>query len=125
MKYLKQFAMLFFCCVIGDILSVIMQGKLPGNVLGLAFLIVMLISGAFKTSQLDSASNFLLQNMSILFIPSCLQIFEIYADIKNEIIPILIICIATTFLTAFSVAVTVHIVYKLQHRQAKEAKHHG
>lgn len=124
MKYLKQLGMLFFCCVIGNVLSILANGALPGNVLGLAFLLLLLITGLLKPHHLENSCDFLLQNMSILFIPSCLQIFDIFASIKSEIIPILIICIVTTFLTAFSVALTVHIVYKLQHRESEEAFHY-
>ena len=46
MKYLKQLGVLLACCIAGDALSILLRGALPGNVLGLALLLVLLVLGA-------------------------------------------------------------------------------
>ena len=43
MKHLKQLALLLACCVGGNLISALLHGALPGNVLGLTLLLVLLI----------------------------------------------------------------------------------
>ena len=111
MKHLKQLALLLACCVGGNLISALLHGALPGNVLGLTLLLVLLICRA----------DFLLQNMAFFFLPACLGILDIFADIKGEILAILAVCLLTTLCTAAATALTVHIVLKLQHRENEEA----
>ena len=48
MKHLKQLALLLACCVGGNLISALLHGALPGNVLGLTLLLVLLICRAVK-----------------------------------------------------------------------------
>ena len=48
MKYLKQLALLLACCVGGNLISALLHGALPGNVLGLTLLLALLICRAVK-----------------------------------------------------------------------------
>ena len=114
MKHLKQLALLLACCVGGNLISALLHGALPGNVLGLTLLLVLLICRAVKLHHVEDTADFLLQNMAFFFLPACLGILDIFADIKGEIL-------ATTLCTAAATALTVHIVLKLQHRESEEA----
>ena len=113
MKHLKQLALLLACCVGGNLISALLHGALPGNVLGLTLLLVLLICRAVKLHHVEDTADFLLQNMAFFFLPACLGILDIFADIKGEILAILG--------TAAATALTVHIVLKLQHRENEEA----
>ena len=115
MKHLKQLALLLACCVGGNLISALLHGALPGNVLGLTLLLVLLIC------HVEDTADFLLQNMAFFFLPACLGILDIFADIKGEILAILAVCLLTTLCTAAATALTVHIVLKLQHRENEEA----
>ena len=118
MKHLKQLALLLACCVGGNLISALLHGALPGNVLGLTLLLVLLICRAVKLHHVEDTADFLLQNMAFFFIPAGVGIF---ADIKGEILAILAVCLLTTLCTAAATALTVHIVLKLQHRENEEA----
>ncbi|MGI6181158.1 MAG: CidA/LrgA family protein [Agathobaculum sp.] len=124
MKYLKQLGVLLACCVAGDALSILLRGALPGNVLGLALLLVLLVTGRVKLPQVMDSADFLLQNMAFFFLPACLGVLEIFADIKSEIFAILAVCVLTTLCTAAATALTVHVVFRLQHRTGEEAFDH-
>lgn len=124
MKYLKQLALLLACCVGGNLISALLHGALPGNVLGLTLLLVLLICRAVKLHHVEDTADFLLQNMAFFFLPACLGILDIFADIKGEILVILAVCLLTTLCTAAATALTVHIVLKLQHRESEEAFDH-
>ncbi|MFQ9125785.1 MAG: CidA/LrgA family protein [Butyricicoccaceae bacterium] len=66
----------------------------------------------FKLHHVEDTADFLLQNMAFFFLPACLGILDIFADIKGEILAILAVCLLTTLCTAAATALTVHIVLK-------------
>lgn len=121
MTYLKQLAVLLACCAGGDLLSIALGGRLPGGVLGLTLLLFLLLCGAVRERQIAAASDFLLHSMAFLFLPACLGVLDIFAQIKSEIAAILAVCVLTTLLTAAATALTVRLVCRLQRRGRKEA----
>ncbi|MCI7124729.1 MAG: CidA/LrgA family protein [Agathobaculum sp.] len=120
MSYLEQLGVLLGCCVAGDALSLLLRGRLPGNILGLTLLLVLLICGMVKPAHVADTADFLLRNMAILFLPACLGVLDIFADIKTEILGIIAVCALTTLCTAAATALTVHLVCRLQRRAGKE-----
>ena len=117
---MKQLGVLLACCVGGSLLSLLLRGLLPGNVLGLT----LLIFGAVRLHHVESVADFLLQNMAFFFLPAMLGVLEIWNDIKSEALAILAVCLLTTLCTAAATALTVHIVFRLQHRETEEAFDH-
>lgn len=120
MSYLEQLGVLLGCCVAGDALSLLLRGRLPGNILGLTLLLVLLICGMVKPAHVADTADFLLRNMAILFLPACLGVLDIFADIKTEILGIIAVCALTTLCTAAATVLTVHLVCRLQRRAGKE-----
>ena len=114
---MKQLGVLLACCVGGSLLSLLLRGLLPGNVLGLTL-------GAVRLHHVESVADFLLQNMAFFFLPAMLGVLEIWNDIKSEALAILAVCLLTTLCTAAATALTVHIVFRLQHRETEEAFDH-
>ena len=124
LKHMKQLGVLLACCVGGSLLSLLLRGLLPGNVLGLTLLLALLIFGAVRLHHVESVADFLLQNMAFFFLPAMLGVLEIWNDIKSEALAILAVCLLTTLCTAAATALTVHIVFRLQHRETEEAFDH-
>ena len=124
MDILKQLGVLLACCIAGDALSFLLQGALPGNVLGLILLLLALILGWVRLHHVARTADFLLQNMAFFFLPACLGVLEIFTQIKSEILAMIAVCVLTTLCTAAATALTVHIVFRLQHRESEEAFDH-
>lgn len=124
MNYIRQLGVLIACCVAGDALSILLHGALPGNVLGLTLLLLLLIFGPVRLDHVEHTADFLLQNMAFFFLPACLGVLEIFAQIKSEILAMLAVCVLTTLCTAAATAFTVHIVFRLQNRESEEAFDH-
>ena len=99
---MKQLGVLLACCVGGSLLSLLLRGLLPGNVLGLTLLLVLLIFGAIRLHHVESVADFLLQNMAFFFLPAMLGVLEIWNDIKSEALAILAVCLLTTLCTVCS-----------------------
>ena len=124
MKYLKQLGVLLACCAVGDALSILLRGALPGNVLGLTLLLLLLVLRPAHLRHVVDTSDFLLQNMAFFFLPACLGVLEIFAEIKSEILAILAVCVLTTLCTAAATTLTVHVVCRLQRRANREVAEH-
>ena len=124
MNYIRQLGVLIACCVAGDALSILLHGALPGNVLGLTLLLLLLIFSPLRLEHVEHSAEFLLQNMAFFFLPACLGMLEIFTQIKSEILAMIAVCVLTTLCTAAATALTVHIVFRLQHRESEEAFDH-
>ncbi len=118
---MKQLGVLLACCVGGTLLSLLLRGLLPGNVLGLALLLVLLLVGAVRLHHVEGTADFLLQNMAFFFLPAMLGVLDIWNDLKSEALAMLAVLLLTTLCTAAATALTVHIVFRLQHRESEEA----
>jgi len=114
MKDWKQLGLLLFCCVGGDTLSIVIGRRIPGNVLGMVLLLVLLLCGHIREAQVADTSDFLLQNMTLFFLPASLGLLDIVSDIRQEILAIAAVCVLTTLCTALATAGAVHLVYRLQ-----------
>lgn len=116
MKIFKQIIILFILCCLGDIISLFLPIPFPGSVIALVLLFLCLISGLVKTQQIELLSEFLLKNMTLLFIPPTVSIVAYIDVFKGILWQFLFICIATTvitfFATAYSVKLTMYLLSK-------------
>jgi len=70
MKYIRQFTIFVAACFIGEIFHRIIPLPIPGSIYGL---VLMFLALEFKIMQLDKVeevSNYLLEIMPLLFVPS-------------------------------------------------------
>ena len=121
-NYLRELGIILAICVLGEVISVLIGGVLPANVLGMILLLVLLASRLIKARQVEHAADFFLKNMAIFFLPVSLGILDIYAQIKSQFIAIIAVCVITTFLTALATAATVHYILILQSKRKDKNK---
>ncbi|MDR2464941.1 MAG: CidA/LrgA family protein [Streptococcaceae bacterium] len=70
MKIYRQLFYILFCSFLGEGISVLLKLPIPGSVLGMLFLFSLLQSKLLKVSDVEEVGNFLLANMTILFLPA-------------------------------------------------------
>lgn len=122
MKLFGQIIRLFTLCCVGDAISLILPFPFPGSVIALVLLFILLVSGNIKTQQINTLSDFLLKNMSFVFLPSTVSIIA-YIDVFKSIIwQFLFICIITTVITFFATAYAVKLTVYLMNKFRKETK---
>lgn len=113
MKLIKQFAIIFSIYSISDIFCKSLKLAIPGNVIGMLLLFVLLMTGIIKENHIDKASDILISNMSLLFVPATLAIMEEYKYIKEEIIPFIIVCVFMVIIIMVSTGFTAQVLEKL------------
>ena len=113
MALIKQFAIIFSIYSISDILCKSLKLPIPANVVGMLAFFILLMTGIIKEHHIDKASDILISNMSLLFVPATLAIMEEYKYIKEEIVPFLIICVFMVIVIMISTGLIAQVLEKL------------
>ena len=116
MALIKQFAIIFSIYSISYIFYKSLKLPIPANVIGMLILFILLITGIIKEHHIDKASDILIGNMSLLFVPATLAIMEEYKYIKEEIVPFIIICVFMVVVTMVSTGLIAQILENIFNR---------
>lgn len=99
MKYLNQFLIILGFTLVGEALQRIVPLPIPASVYGIALLFLSLCLGLIKVEQVKEAGAFLTSILPVLFVAPAVGILENWALIKDALIPMFLLILATTFLT--------------------------
>ena len=103
MKFLRQFMILLLLSFLGEVLKMFIPLPIPASVYGLVLMLVCLMTGVLKTSQVKDAAFFLIEIMPVMFIPAAAGLIDSWGVLRPLIVPIMII---TVVITVFVMAVT-------------------
>ena len=98
MKYLKQFGIIIVISLMGELLNELLPFSVPGSIYGLLLMLLALVTGEVKVSQVKETSSFLLDIMPILFIPSTVGLMDYFGVLSEILVPVLLVCIVGTAL---------------------------
>ncbi len=79
-------------------MSSLLHLPIPGNVLGMMFLLVGLLSGLFKIEMVDRVANFMLKHLAFFFIPAGAGIINNMEIIRTEWFAMVTITVISTVL---------------------------
>lgn len=96
MKYLKQIAIIGGISFLGELLHVLLPLPVPASVYGMAILFVSLVIGMIKVEQIEDTAEFLITIMPVMFISPIVSVLEIFGDIRNSILALLVISLVST-----------------------------
>ena len=117
MKILKPLLLIFAICLISTGISAILPIPFPASVISLIILLILLLLHVVKSRSIKEVSNYLLHNMAFFFIPAVVGILSSLEEIKNSILPLLVICVVSTFVTFAVTAFTVAGIMKLMEKR--------
>lgn len=98
----------------GAAISIYILPMVPGNIIGLVLMILILSFGLLKSRHIEKTGDFLLRHMPLFFIPHCVAVVDYIALLEKQLIPFLLICIASTVTTFAATAFTVRFVMRVQ-----------
>lgn len=110
MKLLRQFLIILIICFLGEVLSKVMHIPLPGSIIGMILLFICLLTGIIKIEMIQEISKFLLDHLAFFFIPAGVGLLAYVGILKENLIPIIIICFITTILVMIVTGWTVQII---------------
>lgn len=107
---IRGFAVLLSCQLLGELVARWFSWPVPGNVLGMALLLVALILGVVRIEWVLEAAELLLTNMALLFVPVGVGVMLYFDLIAREWLPILAATVLSTFVV---LAATGHVTQRL------------
>ncbi len=118
---LKGFAIIFIYLTIGNFISETFSIPVAGSVIGMLLLTASFMLKIVKVENVKAASNILIENMSILYVPSAVGIILYFDLISSNVLPIVFSSFITTF---FVLAITGLVQQKMEkddeHTEDKE-----
>lgn len=125
MRYVKQFGIIIFISLMGELLKELLPFSVPGSIYGLTIMIFALCTGIVKVHQVKDVSDFLLDIMPVLFIPSTVGLMTTWGTLKNIIVPVLLVCILGTVIVMGITGRTTQLLIRLSSREnGKGGKRH-
>ena len=119
MKYLRELTIIISIYLFSDFISNSLDLPLPGNILGMLLLLLMLITGVIKVTQVESIANFFLEHLSFFFIPAGVGLISSMETLKSSFIEIIFICIVTTLFIMVITGKTVELIQRLSTKEEK------
>lgn len=103
MKFLRQFMIILLLSFLGEVLKMFIPLLIPASVYGLVLMLVCLMTGVLKTSQVKDAAFFLIEIMPVMFIPAAAGLIDSWKVLQPLLLPILVI---TVVITVFVMVIT-------------------
>lgn len=103
---------------IGCQLAAFLPIDLPGNIVGMALLLILLATHVLRGRHVGMACDFLVDNMSIFFIPAGVGIMGCFSLLQESALQFAFVCVATTVIVFLATSWTVIGVSRLQRRRA-------
>ena len=103
MKFLRQFMIILLLSFLGEVLKMFIPLPIPASVYGLVLMLLCLVTGILKTSQVKDAAFFLIEIMPVMFIPAVAGLIDSWKVLQPLLLPILVI---TVVITIFVMVVT-------------------
>jgi holin-like protein len=91
MTELKQFGIILLILWVGQTIQRIFGLALPGNVLGMLFLLILLTTGVLKLKQVEKITDVLLGHLSFLFVPSIVGVMTVAYLFEGNVTKIFVI----------------------------------
>ena len=97
-KYIFQIGRILAFCFLGEVLHVVLPLPVPASVYGLVLLLAALTAGIVKLEQVKETGTYLTGIFPLLFVPAAAGIMELWAEMGQLLLPILIAILPVTVL---------------------------
>ncbi|MBQ8551690.1 MAG: CidA/LrgA family protein [Clostridia bacterium] len=98
MKYLSQITLITAMSLVGELFTYFIPLPIPGSIYGLVLLLVLLMTGLVKLSQVKAAGDFFLSLMPIMFVSPLVGLIENTDAYRGLVLPVLLASTVSTFL---------------------------
>ncbi len=110
MKLYVQLMIIFMISLVGEGISSVFHLPVPGSIIGLVLLFLALQFKLLRLRHISMVGNFLLANMTILFLPPAVGIMDKFQVISPYLLPIILIVLGAIVLNVCVIAVVVQLI---------------
>ena len=117
MKYIYQFAIILLVSALGELLKYFIPLPIPASIYGLVLMLIALMTGIIKLEKIEATADFLLEIMTIVFIPGGVGLITAWEPIKAMLVAAMVIIIVTSVLM---IGVTGSVTQFMIHLKSKK-----
>ena len=117
MKYIYQFAIILLVSALGELLKYFIPLPIPASIYGLVLMLIALMTRIIKLEKIEATADFLLDIMTIVFIPGGVGLITAWEPIKAMLVPAMVIIIVTSVLM---IGVTGSVTQIMIHLKSKK-----
>ena len=120
MKSIKQIGIIFAICWISTVIEALLPFSFPASVIGMILLLLCLITGVLKIHHIQEKSDFLLSNIAFFIIPAGVGMINYLDILAQNLIPLIVISVISTFITFAATAYSMKLALKLLNRRKQK-----
>ncbi|MBE6003576.1 MAG: CidA/LrgA family protein [Lachnospiraceae bacterium] len=117
MKYVKEIVWIIAFTFIGETLNALLPLPVPAGVYGLCLLLLSLCTGLVKLSDVETTGNFLLDTMTMMFIPAAVGIMSVTDILMPVLLPYIVMIVISTIAVMTVTALVASAI--LKHKEKK------
>ena len=123
MKYVKEIMWIIAFTFLGELLNTLLPLPVPSGVYGMILLLIALVTGIVKLPEVEGAGNFLLDTMTMMFIPAAVGIMSAIDILLPVLLPYLVIIVVSTVLVMVVTGLTAtSILRRSESKEDQEAE---
>ncbi|UJR54090.1 CidA/LrgA family protein [Dickeya zeae] len=111
-QYLRAFALIYLCLLIGNAISALLPITIPGSILGMLVLFALLASQILPSRWVKPGCQLLIRYMALLFVPIGVGVMNYYGIVRDQFGPIVVSCLVSTFVVMIVVGYTTQMVHR-------------
>ena len=120
MKLIRQTLWIIFFTFVGEVLNKALPLPVPAGVYGLILMLIFLMRGIVRLDEVEDAGNFLLETMSIMFLPAAVGIMTVTKLLFPVLLPYTVIIFLSSFLVLSVTGLSAELI--LRKTETKEDK---
>ena len=122
MKYVRQIGIIWGMTMAGEFLNFLLPLPVPAGVYGLFLLLGALLTGVVKIESVEATGNFLMDIMSMMFIPATVGLVEYAQQIGEILVPYTVIIACSTVAVMAATGRLAQVMIERQERKMAERK---
>lgn len=96
MKYIRQFTIILFISLAGEIIHLFVPLPVPASIYGLLIMLIGLRTRWIPLEAVEDASTFLIDIMPLMFIPAAVGLLDSWGVLRPILVPFLVITLLST-----------------------------
>ncbi|WP_312425733.1 CidA/LrgA family protein [Lacrimispora sp.] len=98
MKYIRQFTIILFISLAGEIIHLLVPLPVPASIYGLLIMLIGLKKKWIPLEAVEDVSIFLIDIMPLMFIPAAVGLLDSWGVLRPILVPFLVITLLSTII---------------------------
>ncbi len=121
-KYIKQICIILVICLIAEFMEYLIPLPIAASMYGLVLMLIALSTKIIPLKEVENVSDFLTDNLAIMFIPPTVGIMASVEEIKEMFVPLVVISVVSTLLIMTVTGWVAQVIIRRKRKQSVDEK---